>query len=336
MKRIFSARRSWPGTLAVVGLLLALQAMASDRGPIEGWVQTPDVRLEYLDWGGTGPPLILIHGLGDNPHVFDDLAPAFVDHFHVLAYARRGSGSSEVKGPYDVGTMTRDLQGFMDALGISRAILVGYSAGAGEVTEFASRFPDRVERVIYFEGGYDGADPVARALIHAMPSSFFAPPVQAMRSWSAFLEFEKATEYARVDDIARIEGNLRAKVVIQPDGSLKYRTTPDVVSALYGALMSDKRRDYRGVKCPVLALYADTLYELQINDAGRRARLTAFERQYWKPFQLESIAQLERELPNVRIVHVHGTHDTFFLTDRAAVVRAMRSFLLGPSQPALP
>ena len=33
------------------------------------------VRLQYLDWGGGGDPLVLVHGLGDSPHLFDDLAP---------------------------------------------------------------------------------------------------------------------------------------------------------------------------------------------------------------------------------------------------------------------
>jgi hypothetical protein len=46
------------------------------------------VRVHYLDWGGTGEPLILLHGLGDSPHCFDDLAPAFTDRHRVVAYAR--------------------------------------------------------------------------------------------------------------------------------------------------------------------------------------------------------------------------------------------------------
>ena len=40
-----------------------------------GFVTANGVRLNYLDWGGSGPALILIHGIFDNPHIFDDLAP---------------------------------------------------------------------------------------------------------------------------------------------------------------------------------------------------------------------------------------------------------------------
>lgn len=93
----------------------------------EGFVIANGVRLQYLDWGGDGATLILIHGVTDNPHAFDDLATAFTDRFRVLAYARRGHGRSEVRGPYDTATLTEDLRGFMDALGIERAHFVGWS-----------------------------------------------------------------------------------------------------------------------------------------------------------------------------------------------------------------
>jgi pimeloyl-ACP methyl ester carboxylesterase len=89
------------------------------------FVTANGVRLQYLDWGGSGPALILIHGGLDNPHMFDDLAPAFTDRFRVIAYARRGCGRSETKEPYDIGTLTEDLRGLMDGLGIGKAHLAG-------------------------------------------------------------------------------------------------------------------------------------------------------------------------------------------------------------------
>src|SRR5271165_6426931 len=107
MKKLFAA------------FLAILVVSISACGPKvkSGIVNANGVRLNYLDWGGSGPPLILIHGLGDNPHIFDDLAPAFTDRFRVVAYARRGHGQSEAKAPYDTATLTEDLRGLMDGLG---------------------------------------------------------------------------------------------------------------------------------------------------------------------------------------------------------------------------
>jgi len=147
---------------------------------VEGFVQVNGVQLQYLDWGGDGPAIILIHGIVDNPHVFDDFATAFASKFHVIAYARRGSGNSEVKGPYDIDTLTADLRALMDALKIQRATLVGYSAGGDEVTNFAAEYSERVDRIVYLDAAYDFADPDFRSALAALPSGFFDRPMNAM------------------------------------------------------------------------------------------------------------------------------------------------------------
>jgi hypothetical protein len=49
-----------------------------------------DVKLEVLDWGGTGRPMIFLAGLGNDAHVFDSFAPKFTPHYHVYGITRRG------------------------------------------------------------------------------------------------------------------------------------------------------------------------------------------------------------------------------------------------------
>src|SRR5437016_11211293 len=53
-----------------------------------------NVRLEVLDWGGSGRPLVLLAGGGDTAHVFDDFAPKLTASFHVYGITRRGFGQS--------------------------------------------------------------------------------------------------------------------------------------------------------------------------------------------------------------------------------------------------
>jgi alpha-beta hydrolase superfamily lysophospholipase len=70
-------------------------AVWSDLAPHKsGFVIANGIRLNYLDWGVSGPALVLIHGCGNNLHLFDDLASALTDRFCVIAYARRGHGRS--------------------------------------------------------------------------------------------------------------------------------------------------------------------------------------------------------------------------------------------------
>jgi pimeloyl-ACP methyl ester carboxylesterase len=315
--------------LAVATLAPAV-ASATASIPIEGFVEVNGVRLQYLDWGGSGPELILVHGLGDNPHVFDDVAGAFTDKRHVIAYARRASGGSEVKGPYDVATLTEDLQGLMDALGIAKADLLGYSAGGDEISEMAAQHPERVRRLVYFDGAYDWGTPAFKEAVKALPAGFFDPPAAAMASFDAFRSYQKAYIYPGLDDIGRIDANLRQKVIIQHDGSLKFRLPKELVDMLYAAFWSNGNRDYTRIRSPVLAIYSEHLYDLQVADGDRRVALSAYEETYWRPFQALSLDRLRRELGSrVQIVRVPGAHSSFFLTNRQRVVYETRRFLDG-------
>jgi pimeloyl-ACP methyl ester carboxylesterase len=333
-----SYRLGLPAVLTA--LLLSIQGLAPIKAwagaywPMEGFVDANGVRLEYLDWGGSGPALILLHGLADDPHRFDDLAPAFTGRFHVIAYARRGSGNSDAKGPYDIVTLTRDLLGLMDALGIEKANLVGHSAGGDEITEMAAEHPERVSRLIYLDSAYDWGEPDFRAAYDALPSKILELPASAMASLDAFRSYQKMMWYRELDDMTRIEADLRERVVIQPGGSLKDRAPREVVDALYSALWTNKLRDYKRVRCPALAIYAEHLYDLHVADIKHRDILVTYEQMYWGPFQRESIERVRRELANVEIARVRGLHDSFFLTDRQEVVKLMRRFLSQSPKPA--
>ncbi|HZI73621.1 MAG TPA: alpha/beta hydrolase, partial [Gemmatimonadales bacterium] len=100
-------------------------------------------RLNYLDWGGAGTGMVFIHGLGDSPHAFDGIAPAFRNHFRVIAYARRAHGRSQVVGPYTHSVLAEDLRQLLDSLHIRKAVLVGWSLGGNELAEFTAAHPDR-------------------------------------------------------------------------------------------------------------------------------------------------------------------------------------------------
>jgi hypothetical protein len=59
----------------------------------------PAVSLEVIDWGGNGPPLIFLAGLGNTAHIFDNFAPKFVPKYHAYGITRRGFGASSSPVP---------------------------------------------------------------------------------------------------------------------------------------------------------------------------------------------------------------------------------------------
>jgi pimeloyl-ACP methyl ester carboxylesterase len=300
----------------------------SDAAPHKsGFVTANGIRLHYLDWGGSGPALTLIHGFAANPHTFDDLAPAFTDRFRVIAYARRGAGRSDAKEPYDTATLTEDLRGLMDALGIAKAHLAGWSMGGNEITAMASTHPERVDHIVYLEGAYDWADPAFVAALKSYPIDM-TTPASAMMSLDAYRAYMRTVLFPGVSDASRFEAFIRDQVVIQPDGTVQQRMSDSVYQAIFTTLLTE-RRDYTKVRLPTLAIYAETMLDTRYGDSAQRAKIFAWEQNHMAPFRAASIERVRRELPDVQIVNVPGTHNDFVFTSREQVVSAMQRFLSG-------
>jgi len=122
----------------------------------DGFARLPDVTLHYVDWGGTGPVLLFLTGLGDSAHAFDSLAPQFTDRARVLGLTRRGQGKSEAPASgYDPQTLANDIRAFLDLMKIDKATLVGFSAAGSEMTQFASSYSQRVDKLVYLDAVND-------------------------------------------------------------------------------------------------------------------------------------------------------------------------------------
>ena len=75
----------------------------------------PGAELEVLDWGGSGKAMVLLTGLGDNAHVYDQFAYQFTDYYHVIGITRRGFlPSSQPRHGYDVPTRAADVIAVLD------------------------------------------------------------------------------------------------------------------------------------------------------------------------------------------------------------------------------
>jgi 3-oxoadipate enol-lactonase len=106
------------------------------------------VRIAY-EVRGSGPPVVLVHGLGYARWGWEPVVPALADEFTVLTFDNRGIGASDVpEGPYSVRVMAGDVVAVLDAAGIDRAHLVGTSLGGMAAQEVAIGWPERVDRLV--------------------------------------------------------------------------------------------------------------------------------------------------------------------------------------------
>lgn len=117
-----------------------------------------NVKLEVLDWGGSGRPLVLLAGLGDTAHRFDRFAPKLTAAYHVYGITRRGFGASSAPAPannnYSADRLGDDVLAVLDALKLSHAVLVGHSIAGEEMSSIATRHPEKVAGLIYLDAGY--------------------------------------------------------------------------------------------------------------------------------------------------------------------------------------
>lgn len=108
----------------------------------------PGVRVETLDWGGTGRPVLLLAGAGNKGHDFFPIIHNLTSKYHVFSMTRRGFGNSSKPSftaqNYSADRLGDDVVAAIDALHLSRPILIGHSIAGEELSDVGSRYPRKV------------------------------------------------------------------------------------------------------------------------------------------------------------------------------------------------
>lgn len=116
------------------------------------------VKLEVVDWGGSGRPLVLLAGLGANAHTYDKFAARLTPSYHVYGITRRGSGASSVPpSGYSADRLGDDVLAVLAALKVNRPVLAGNSIAGQELSSVGSRHPDKVAGLVYLDAAYSYA-----------------------------------------------------------------------------------------------------------------------------------------------------------------------------------
>lgn len=161
---------------------------------------------------GSGPALLLIHGIGDSATTWADVLPLLAEHFTVIAPDLLGHGESDKpRADYSLGGFANAMRDLLLLLGIETATVVGHSLGGGVALQFAYQYPQMCERLVLVASGGLGAEvtPLLRAaaLPGAGPAIALATgpllraPLQAglqLAGWLGLLGAADAAELARV------------------------------------------------------------------------------------------------------------------------------------------
>jgi non-heme chloroperoxidase len=303
--------KSAASLVVALGLLAALfsevvsgkQATASWRDPSPHqvrWVNVDSsVRLEVLDWGGSGPPLVLL-GCYLTAHAYDDIAPKLTNQFHVYGITRRGIGASDrPAGGYTVQRSADDVAEVLGSLNAKRSLLVGHSCAGQILTLFASQHSDRLIGLVYLDGASDPTTPA------------YDPPMP---------------------DLTKLPRPLRrGPGIVLPEAQRRAAPfTPEVRRAI--TVDARIKPNYTGIGVPVLAMYQGQLpfeevaKQFDIRNDEERAALRqeyAATRAMYTRWQQDLLAAV----PTARIVELPGASLYMYLSNEADVIRELRAFV---------
>jgi pimeloyl-ACP methyl ester carboxylesterase len=300
----------------------------------------PGVKLEVLDWGGTGQPLVFLASLGDTAHTFDSFAPKFTGKYHVYGITRRGFGESSYPAPnndnYASDRLGDDVLSVIAALHLNKPVLVGHSIAGEELSSIGSRHPEKVSGLIYLEcsGPYAFYDRAHGDLQLDMIAA--RDKIERLLPYGGDPSGPMQVAKALLASLPQLERELQDQVKLQQavspsttNPSLPQDPHPATASA-FAAIVSSERK-YTEIKVPCLAIFAvpHDLSAVFPGDATRHAAVVAAD--------LERGTRLsnafEAGVPSAKVVRLHNANHYVFRSNEAEVLRAMNEFLGKLPQP---
>jgi non-heme chloroperoxidase len=280
------------------------------------------VRLEVLDWGGSGRPLIFLAGSGDTAHSFDSFAPKFTGHNHVYGITRRGFGASSkpipANGNYSADHLGDDVLAVMRALRIERPVLVGHSIAGEELSSVGSRFPEKLSGLIYLDAAYgfafyDPAHPQLEIEMNDLKRRIDEIEAGGVDEQRKLRELETA--------VTRFEG------VLHQNNEEVMTMPPLPPRSPLSAAMNFGVERYTSIRVPALAIFAcphdwDPFFR---NDPQRKAARLAADTARCSA-QAEAFS---RGLPNARVVRIANADHYVHRSNEAQVIDEMKRFLEG-------
>jgi pimeloyl-ACP methyl ester carboxylesterase len=205
------------------------------------------LNFHYTDWGGDGPPLVMLHGLSGHARTWDHTAAALSGTYRVLALDQRGHGDSDWAPQYGFGPMAGDLLAFLDALALGEVTLMGLSMGGLVSIVFAAAHPERVRRLVILDIGPEIAPADARNVAASMAAN------------DVFGSVDEAVAQARAANPRPTDEALRHRVShslrSQPDGTITFKMDKALRTqrgAIFDHTADQLWAAWRSVRCPVL------------------------------------------------------------------------------------
>ena len=286
------------------------------------------VNLEVLDWGGSGRPLVLVTGLGNSAHIFDQFAPKLTATYHVYGISRRGFGASSTpESGYTADRLGDDVLAVLDVLKVKRPVIAGHSIGGEELSSIGSRHPERVSGLIYLDAGYPyalydrsrGDFTIDRKELEAQLDQL--APGKVPPDPSKLIHDLLETTLPTVErELREMQKNLAEAPPPAPSAGPPPR--PQFVPT---AIMAGIQK-YTDIRVPILAIFAlpHSTSPAVRNDPKKLAEYEAREEAF-----VGAQAKAFETLPSAHVVRLPFANHYVFFSNEADVLREMNAFIGG-------
>ncbi len=284
------------------------------------------VKLEVLDWGGTGRPLVMLAGLGNTAHVFDRFALKLTPKYHVYGITRRGFGDSSVPDSgYGADRLGDDVLAVIDALKLDHPVIAGHSIAGEELSSIGSRHPEKVAGLIYLDAGYQYAfyDRARGNLI--IDSLDVQRKLEQLRPGKEPQDTKPLMRELLQTSLPQLEKDLQEHLKdLESRGPPPDQPPPKFPAAVTGIMEGEQR--YTEIHAPVLLIYAvpHSGYP-PLKDPAMRAAAEARD-------EANANAQakaFQTAVPQAKVVKLPHANHYVFDSNEADVLREMDAFTAG-------
>jgi non-heme chloroperoxidase len=310
--------------LAPLGRPLHAQNIDSSPHSVQFVTVDHNVKLEVLDWGGSGRALVFIPGLGATAHTFDQFAPKLTAAYHVYGITRRGFGASSAPVPtddnYTADRLGDDVLAVIDALKLNRPVLVGHSLGGEELSSVGSRHPEKVAGLVYLDAGYAYAFYDRARGDVAIDSIALRKMLQQLIPGYGPND-QRALIQQLLSTLPQFEKELQRELEVQEAGP-RSEVRPNLPPANPAILAGEQK--YTDIRVPVLAIFAlPHNWGTIVENADDQAAADDADVAYYGP----QVDAFEKGVPNARVVRIPYASHGIYRSNEEDVLREMNAFL---------
>lgn len=264
------------------------------------------IKLEVLDWGGSGRTLVLLPGLGDTAHVFDKFALTLTSKYHVFGITPRGFGASSKPSAepanYSADQLGDDVATVIKVLKLDRPILAGHSVAGEVLSAVGTRHPESVSALVYIDAGYPYA-------LYDEAHGDLVLDAIALRDKLNELHLGTLPRKPKQVDELLVEIQDLQKELQQRKDDLSQVSPPSPIDNPYSVALLDGQKRYIQLHLPVLAIF-----NVPHSPAFRR-------------IMENQVKAFEIQVPQAKIVQIANADHYLFESKEAEVIQDIDIFV---------